>query len=87
MTKLDEVSEAIGELKSDIRAVNRNVKYIGTRLDKIDEHLENHCNRIDVLESEEDKRRGMIKMFGVISGVIAFIVGVATSIASKMGLI
>lgn len=63
MSKIDEVSEAIGELRSDVKSICRELKRgnseINTRLDKIEEHLRIQNSRIRKLESFKDRIVGI----------------------------
>ena len=82
MTKIDDVSEAIGELRAEVKSICREVKKgnkeVNTRLDKIEEHLRVQNGRIGKLERFDSKLIGMVigipVLISVISLVLKFII-------------
>ena len=64
MSKIDEVSEAIGELRAEVKSICREIKKgnkeVNTRLDKIEEHLRVQNGRIGKLERFDAKLMGMV---------------------------
>ena len=82
MTKIDDVSEAIGELRAEVKSICREIKKgnkeVNTRLDKIEEHLRVQNGRIGKLERFDSKLIGMVigipVLISVISLVLKFII-------------
>jgi len=66
MTRLDEVSEAIGALRSDVKDIGGDIK-------KIEVHLSNQNNRIGKLEMFKHKIMGIaIAVSAIVSVMVLF---------------
>jgi len=78
--KLNEISRAIGRLEGN---VDTGFKAVTNRLDRMNGTIKGHDTRINKVESEQDKTKGIATILGGIAGAI--IIGIKYALDKALG--
>ena len=79
-TQLNEISRAIGNLEGTVAS---GFKSMNKRLDKVNGTINSHDTRINKVESEQDKAKGVATILGGMAGVV--IVAIEYAIKKALG--
>lgn len=61
---LNEINRSVGRIEGEVRGIN-------ARLDKMNGTIGANTDKIDGLETDRDKQRGVFAVIGAIAGVVA----------------
>jgi len=81
VNKLNEIHRSIGRIEGTL---STGFSSINKRLDKINGEVYRHDTRINKVESENDKRKGVITIIGAMAGIAAsFVLNLLSSLIKK----